>query len=300
VTTAVHIGPAPTPALLDAVAAAGASPTSLPQADAVVWLDPRPETMPELPDSVRWVQLPGAGVDRWLARIRASPGATFTSAGGVYARPVAEHALALLLAGVRRLAEASRATTWTRRYGGTLDGAAVAVIGAGGIGSALIGLLGALGAKPIAVTRSGRPVAGAARCLSAEHLPEVWPAADHVVLTAPSTPDTQRLVGRTALATMREHAWLVNIARGTLVDTDALADALDAQVIAGAALDVTDPEPLPDGHRLWSHPRALITAHVATPPAPASPYFAARVRENVARFIAAEPLLSQVDPEAGY
>jgi D-3-phosphoglycerate dehydrogenase len=296
----VHIGPEAPPALAAAVARAGGQVTTLGAADAVVWLDPRPRTLPALPERVRWVQLPGAGVDRWLETIRSLRGVTFTSATRVYARPVAEHALGLLLAGVRRLGEAARATTWERRYGGSLDGAAIAVVGAGGIGAALIELLQPHRAKVIAVTRSGRTVAGAALCLSAEQIDEVWPAADHIVLAAPSTATTHRMIGRAQLAAMREHAWLVNVARGTLVDTEALVDALDAVRIAGAALDVTDPEPLPDGHPLWNHPRALITAHVATPPAAASPYFAARLRENIARFGAGEPLLSEVDPDAEY
>jgi D-3-phosphoglycerate dehydrogenase len=298
--TKAHIGPELVPAVVEAVTAAGGVAAPLEDADAVIWLDGRPDTLPELPPRVRWVQLPGAGVDRWLARISDSPSITFTSSKGVYARPVAEHALALLLAGVRRLAEAARARTWEPRPGGTLHGTTVAVVGAGGIGSQLIELLAPHGVETIAVTRSGRSVPGAARSLAAAALDEVWGAADHVVITAPSTEATRHLVGARQLAAMSSDAWLVNVSRGTLVDTDALVAALDAGSIGGAALDVTDPEPLPDGHPLWNHPRALITAHVATEPAPASTYFAAQVRENFGRFIAGEPLLGQVNVEAGY
>lgn len=298
--TQVYIGPDPVPAVLAAVSDAGGTSVPLDQADAVVWMDGDPATLPQLPEQVRWVQLPGAGVNRWLERIRLTPGTTFTSATGVYARPVAEHALALLLAGVRRLGEAARASSWERRLGIPLQGATVAVVGAGGIGSALIRLLAPHDVEVIAVTRSGRAVPGAARNVAATSLPDVWPAADHVVIAAPFTQATRHMVGRAQLDAMRSHAWLVNIARGSLIDTDALLDALDAGSIGGAALDVTDPEPLPDGHRLWGHPRALITAHVATPPASQSEHFAARVRENLTRFMAGEALLSQIDLEAGY
>jgi D-3-phosphoglycerate dehydrogenase len=99
---------------------------------------------------------------------------------------------------------------------------------------------------------------------------------------------------------MREDAWLVNVSRGALVDTNALVDALEAGSIAGAALDVTDPEPLPDGHPLWSQPRALITAHVANPDATLRRDLAELVGEQVRRLAAGEPLLSPVDPDAGY
>jgi D-3-phosphoglycerate dehydrogenase len=92
----------------------------------------------------------------------------------------------------------------------------------------------------------------------------------------------------------------VNVARGALVDTDALVDALARGAIGGAALDVTDPEPLPDGHPLWTEPRALITPHIANPAATLRRYLARHVQENVARFANGEALLSPIDPQAGY
>jgi phosphoglycerate dehydrogenase-like enzyme len=99
---------------------------------------------------------------------------------------------------------------------------------------------------------------------------------------------------------MRDDAWLVNVARGSLVDTGALVAALAAGSIAGAALDVTDPEPLPDGHPLWSEPRALITPHVANPDATLRRYLAELVEENVRRFAAGDELASLIDLDAGY
>jgi phosphoglycerate dehydrogenase-like enzyme len=99
---------------------------------------------------------------------------------------------------------------------------------------------------------------------------------------------------------MHDDAWLVNVARGSLVDTDALVAALAAGTIGGAALDVTDPEPLPDGHPLWSEPRALITPHIANPAATLRRYLARQVGENVARFARGEDLLAVIDAQAGY
>jgi D-3-phosphoglycerate dehydrogenase len=99
---------------------------------------------------------------------------------------------------------------------------------------------------------------------------------------------------------MREDAWLTNVARGSLVDTNKLVEALRGGAIAGAALDVTDPEPLPDGHPLWELPNVLITPHVATPPDSERREYARRVRENVGRLAAGEELLGVIDPEGGY
>jgi phosphoglycerate dehydrogenase-like enzyme len=289
---AVHVAPEPDRGVLDAVTAAGGRIAPLEEADAVVWLDSG--AFPDgLPERVRWVQLPSAGVERWLDRIDADR--VWTSAAGAYGRPVAEHALMLMLAGARRLADCARATSWRRPPLGPLDGATVAIVGTGGIGRALIELLEPLRVEILAVTRRGRD-----GTIPADRLGEVWPRARHVVIAAPATGATRHLIGAEELVAMREEAWLVNVARGSLVDTDALVAALAAGEIAGAALDVTDPEPLPDGHPLWREPRALITPHVANPDATLRRYLAELVRENVARFAAGEELLSRIDPEAGY
>jgi phosphoglycerate dehydrogenase-like enzyme len=295
----VHVGGEGDASVEEAVTAAGGRLAPLEEADALVWLNWRPGDFPEqLPERVRWVQLPSAGVELWLDRVDGER--TWTSAAGAYGRPVAEHALALMLAGARRLADCARARRWMEQPVRPLHGATVAIVGAGGIGRALIALLAPFEVEVLAVTRRGAPVDGAARTLPADRLDEVWPEADHVVIAAPATDATRHLVGAAELEAMREDAWLVNVARGSLVDTEALVRALAGGAIDGAALDVTDPEPLPDDHPLWSEPRALITPHVANPPATLRRYLAAHVRENVARFAAGEPLLSRVDPAAGY
>jgi len=292
--TTVHVGPEPDPIVEDAVRAAGAEIGPLERADGLVWLDSNPDDFPaELPDGLRWVQLPSAGVEQWVDRIDRDR--RWTSAAPAFGRTVAEHALTLMLAGVRRLHEFARATTWTRPPVGELMGSTVAVIGAGRIGGSLIELLEPFGVEALAVTRTGRD-----GTLPIDRIDEVWPRAHFVVIAAPSTPATRHLVGARELAAMREDAWLVNVARGSIVDTDALVAALAAGEIAGAALDVTDPEPLPDGHPLWSEPRALITPHVANPDATWSRDVAGLVRDNVARLVAGEPLLSPIDPDAGY
>jgi D-3-phosphoglycerate dehydrogenase len=290
----VHVAPESDRAVEDAIAAAGGRIGSLDEADALVWLDSNPQSFPDgLPHGVRWVQLPSAGVELWLAKTDRER--LWTSAAGAYGLPVAEHALALMLAGTRRLADCARAQTWTAPPARPLDGSTVAIVGAGGIGRALMALLEPLDVEVLAVTRRGRD-----GTLPASRLPEVLPSAHHVVVAAPATPDTRHVIGAAELDAMREDAWLVNVARGSLVDTDALVAALAAGSIAGAALDVTDPEPLPDGHPLWSEPRALITPHIANPPATLRRYLAAHVGENVGRFARGDDLLAVIDADAGY
>src|SRR5690606_27882761 len=115
-----------------------------------------------------------------------------------------------------------------------------------------------------------------------------------------ATPQTHHLIGARELALMRPHTWLVNIARGSLVDTDALVEALEKGTIGGAALDVTDPEPLPDDHPLWTQPRALITPHSANPQRLMMQRLAERVAENVNRYLHGEELLGLIDLERGY
>ncbi len=290
----VHVAPESDRAIEEAVTAAGGQIGPLEDAVVLVWLDSNPDSFPEsLPDGVRWVQLPSAGVESWLGRIDRER--VWTSAAGAYGLPVAEHALALMLAGARRLPDCARADTWTEPPARPLDGSTVAIVGAGGIGRALIALLAPLDVEVLAVTRRGHD-----GTLPASRLPEVLPVAHHVVIAAPATPDTRHIIGAAELDAMRDDAWLVNVARGTLVDTDALVAALAAGSIAGAALDVTDPEPLPDGHPLWSEPRALITPHIANPAATLRHYLARHVGENVARFGRGEELLAVIDPDAGY
>ncbi len=298
----IHIGADDRPDLEEAVREGGGRTAPLEQADGLVWLGGKPEELPELPASVRWVQLPSAGVEQWLRAGLIGHDRAWTSATGAFGLPVAEHALALMLAADRAIHAFARVQSWLgegRHRVRSLEGATVAIIGAGGIGRALIGLLEPFGAEVIAVTRRGLDVPGAARTLPADRVAEAWPEAHHVVIAAPATDGTRHLVGARELDAMREDAWLVNVARGSLVDTDALVAALRAGSIGGAALDVTDPEPLPDGHPLWELPNVLITPHVATPPEAERRHLAGRVRENVRRLAAGEELEGLIDPEGG-
>lgn len=289
------------------VEAAGARLAPLDEADALVWTVSNLRGFPErLPQRVRWVQLPSAGIESWLAAGVVDAARVWTSAVGAYAQPVAEHALSLLLAGLRQMPASLAATTWRKDdlmpLGRTLRGARVGIYGAGGIARELIPMLAALGAETVAVNRSGRPVVGAVVTMPASEVDahRFWETADHVVVAAPSTAETKHLVSVAELDRMRHDAWLVNVARGELVDTDALVKALDDSRIAGAALDVTDPEPLPDGHPLYRHPRAIVTPHIANPTACLDTLLRQRIAENLGRFVRGDGLIGVVDLTTSY
>jgi phosphoglycerate dehydrogenase-like enzyme len=141
---------------------------------------------------------------------------------------------------------------------------------------------------------------GAADVLSVEGLHDALPGALVVFLALALTPETTGIIGATELAAMDEAAWLVNVARGPHVVTADLVEALDSESIGGAALDVTDPEPLPDGHPLWGRQNCIITPHTADTIEMVVPLLAARIRTNVERLTAGEPMVGLVDPEAGY
>lgn len=250
--------------------------------------------------SVRWVQLPSAGIEAYADALTAHPEKVWTSAKGAYAKPVAEHALALTLALLRELPARIRARSWAPATGTSLHGLRAVVIGAGGVGLEILRLFRAFDVEVDVVRRTAAPVPGARSTTTADRLAGLLPEADVVVVAAALTSGTLKLIGADELAGMKPTAILVNIARGGLVDTDAVVEALRAGTIAGAALDVTDPEPLPDGHPLWDEPHAIITPHAADTIEMIRPLLGERVAENVRRFAEGRDLEGLVDAAAGY
>ncbi|CAN5205595.1 D-isomer specific 2-hydroxyacid dehydrogenase family protein [soil metagenome] len=272
------------------------------EATAVVWTHPDdPEGLRALLDSnptLDWVQLPWAGVEPYREVI--DHRRTWSCAKGIYADPVAEHALALLLVGFREQHRYARRSSWGQGQGRNLFGARVTILGGGGIARSLIALLAHFRCHVTVVRRSPEPVDGAARVLAADDLHEALAGADVVVLALPLLPDNHRVVGAAELALLAPGAWVVNVARGAHIDTDALLAALDGGGLGGAALDVTDPEPLPPDHPLWSRPDVIITPHTANTPEMAKPLLTERIATNVARYAAGQELLGLVDPDLGY
>lgn len=251
---------------------------------------------------LEWVQFPSAGVESFLPLIRSKEFArvTWTSAKGAYSQPVAEHALALSLALLRVLHRRAREFSWSTREGTSMVGLNVVVIGAGGIGGEIVRLLRAFGATITVVRRKPVDVVGAKLTVGTDRLAEVLPGADLVIIAAALTDITSGLLGPAEFKVMKRGANIVNIARGGLVDTNALLSALRSGRVAGAALDVTDPEPLPDGHPLWTEPGVLITPHSADTPAMIAPLFAARVKANAHAFSTGGDLVGVVNATEGY
>ena len=303
----ITILPEPLDEFVDAVRSAGGEVTELGEGTrGIIWTSVSRAS--ELTDAlsanpqVQWVQLPFAGVDAFSESLRDydRDDLVWTSAKGAYAEPVAEHALTLALAALRMLVVRARATSWGSSDGQSLYGMNVVVVGAGGIAVELLRLLEPFRVTVTVVRKSPGELPGADRTVTSDRLDEVLPDADVVVLAAASTDGTRHLLGAERLAAMKPSSVIVNIARGPLIDTDALVAALSDGTIAGAALDVTDPEPLPDGHPLWSLDNCLITPHTADTPDMTTPLLAERIRLNVEAFLGTGRFVGIVDPSAGY
>jgi phosphoglycerate dehydrogenase-like enzyme len=305
----IAILPDDQPVFAAAVEAAGGEVAPLSDATrGVIWLSS--QRAAELGDvleshpNVQWVQLPSAGVDAYIPVFEGRSYDEFpvwTSAKGAFSEPVAEHALALSLAVMRYLPLRARATSWsTTPLGVSLYGCRVLLIGAGGIARQLLSLLEPFEVDVTAVRRSDAPMEGADHTVSADRLAEVLPEADLVIVAAAFTEGTTKLIGAPELKAMKSTAFLVNIARGGLVDTDALVDALRSGEIAGAGLDVTDPEPLPDGHPLWTEPNCIVTPHNADTPEMIEPLIAERIKANVRALRGEGEFVGTVNPENGY
>lgn len=300
----ILVGPDPLPEVLDAVLASGCELVdTLDEADGVVWFGRDPAAIgSSLPASVRWLQTPDAGAERWISAGMTEGPWVITGAAGAYGPQIAEHALALLLGCLHGFAAFARADSWEPKAWpvGSVADRRVVILGAGGIGRRLTEILQPLGARVTVLSASGRQVPSAQDCDRAENLDNWLPVADAIVLAAPATPDTYHLMNDARLARLPDGAVLVNVARGSLVDTDALLRGLDRGRPGSAGLDVTDPEPLPEGHPLLDHPRVLLTPHVANPPARKRAAFAALVRENCERFRLGLPLTGVIDAQRGY
>lgn len=257
----------------------------------LVWTDySRPKLLRETLDAnpqLEWVQLPFAGVDAFADLFTRAP--LFTSAKGAYSEPVAEHALALSLALARALPRRILAKSWGGKFAVSLYESRVLIVGSGGIAKELTKLLAPF-ACPVTVLGSK----------DIDRLHEELARADFVVLACALTERTRGLFDSIAFGSMKQTAYLVNVARGGVVNTHALIDALERGEIAGAGIDVTDPEPLPDGHPLWNAPNLIITPHTADTDAQVIRMFAERINQNVKAFCGSGEWVGVVDKQLGY
>lgn len=263
------------------------------------WEDAK--VLPLLGRGVQWVQLPGTGIDGVAPEVFASV-PVVTCARGASAVPISEYVLAVMLAFEKGFPEHwlhEPPKHWNFQRMDTLSGKTLGLVGLGGIGSAIATRALAFGMRVVALRRTDAPspVPGVELVQSLE---ELLPDADHLVLAVPSTPRTRHLFDAAAFAAVKSGVHLVNIGRGTLVDQDALRAALDDGRVARASLDTVDPEPLPAGHWLYSHPSVYLTPHSSWASREILVASIDIFVDNLHRYVAGEPLLHVVDPAEGY
>ncbi len=271
-------------------------------------------------EGLRWVHSATSGVERALTPAALERGVVVTNARGVFSRPIAEHVLMIMLAVARNLPELlelQRERTWQPLEGRELRDLTVGVVGYGSLGRAVASLAGAFGARVLAMRR--HPEAGGGksvqpggdedgfpfeprpeRVVGPDGLHGLLAESDFVVLAAPLTAETEGLIDEPALAAMKRGAWLINVARGRLVDDRALIRALRDGRIGGAALDTFRDEPLPPSAAYWELPNVIVTPHTAWSSARVLDRSVELFCDNLERFRRGEPLRNVVDAAAGY
>ena len=251
--------------------------------------------------TLKWLQIMTAGYDN-ATRLGVPDKAVITSVGDAFSPSVAVHTLGLmlgLLRGLHKMFEAQSTRQWDKSISNHLvmpEGKTVLVLGYGTIGHELTKMVLPLGMKVIGINRNGKPRPGV-EIHMAEALHRLLPQADVLVVAAPSRPETDSIIGAKEFGLMKKTAVLVNVSRGKLVDTAALDAALRSGQIAGAALDVTEPEPLPSDNPLWGAPNLIVSPHVAgAAGAWAAERQVERVAANLRRYLAGEQLENCVRP----
>jgi phosphoglycerate dehydrogenase-like enzyme len=280
-------------------------------ADARAWLEDATVAFGQPPvdalisnDRLRWIELSSAGYERYdrsdLRDAFAARGVAMTNASGVYADACAQHVLAMMLSACRGLPaalEAARDRRWAfaelRPHMRRLDGHAVLMLGWGSIARRLAELLAPFG---VHVTATRRRITGTevVRTVPVHSLDDELARTDHLVNLLPGGSRTARFVDAVRLASLRPGAWFYNVGRGSTVDQPALIAALESGRLAGAWLDVTDPEPLPPDHPLWRAPNCFITPHLAGGQADETGHQVRHFLENFSRFTAGGDLIDRI------
>jgi phosphoglycerate dehydrogenase-like enzyme len=299
----VTIAPRSFPAYEQAVLDSGSFLSQLDESvGALIWTDySDPKGLAKvLKDNpqLEFVQLPFAGVDAFQ-EVLVAP-VRFACAKGSYREPVAEHALMLAMALGRVIPERVRATSWGRKFAASLYDANILIVGAGGITEELLRQLKPFRCNVTVVRNRHEQLAGASETVQLGELDDCLPEADWVFLACSLTESTRNLFDLNRFKKMKSSAYLVNVARGAVINTDDLVVALNEGIIAGAGVDVTEPEPLPDGHPLWRAQNVIITPHTADTNDQVVRLFSVRIRENLAAYKGLGDWVGLVDPELGY
>ena len=268
------------------------------------WLDPA--GMAARSPRLRWVQASSAGIGAFMRRTGLDhAGFAVTTAGGIHGVPLAEFALAGVLHFVKGFPDLRRrqqARNWELYATRQLAGQRVLVVGLGGMGRQVAVTFAAMGTEVTGLGRDGRDydVPGVSRVIYREDLDKELPGTDVLILCCPLTPQTEGLIGREQIALLPPHAVLVNLARGQVVDEDALIRALSTGQLGGACLDVFAKEPLPADSPLWEMDNVLISPHSASTVVEENERLTGLFLDNLARFTAGRPLSNLYEAERGY
>ncbi len=257
--------------------------------------------------SLKWIQLNNAGTEGYCTPGLLPEGAVLTNATGAYGLAISEHMIGCLFLLRKKLQlyhSNQLAHTWkSEGHVGVVQGTTVLVIGLGDIGLTFARKMKALGCHTIGIKRRvGQAPEGVDELYGLDSLDSLLSRADVAAMSLPGNASTQHILDRRRIGLLPRNAIVLNVGRGTAIDTDALSDALYAGRIAGAALDVTDPEPLPPDHPLWDAPNAILTPHVSGGYSlPETLQQIAQIfAENLSRYLAGEELRNVVDMETGY
>lgn len=288
--------------------------TALAEADVLCSYD-IPANLREVAPRLRWLQVPGAGVDSLKSKglLDQDSGLIITSAAGIHATTICEYVFGSMLVfnwnwpQMIRLQSQhiwARSASWYKLGRRELIGQTLGIIGVGSIGRQIAKLGHAFGMRVLGMRHSlhinGQDDPDVDMYYAREHLHDLLGQCDYVVLAVPLTPDTEHLIGEAELRVMRPNAYLVNIARGRIVDEQALIRALKEEWIMGAGLDVTEEEPLPPASPLYSMPNVILTPHISGHSVHYEERLAGLFADNIRRFRAGEALHNRYDPARGY
>ncbi len=254
--------------------------------------------------NLKWIHCVGAGVEHLMPMDWLPGGVVLTNSKGVHAAKACEYGLMSILmlhSHIPAIVTNQRDRVYESLYASPIAGKCLVVLGTGSLGGSVARKLHDLGVHVIGVNRHGKAVDGCHEIVTAAHLEEVLPRADYLLAATPDTPETRGLLDRRRLDLLKPGAGLVNIGRQAIIDYDALCDKLEEGSLAGAILDVFDPEPIAASSRLWNTRNLIITPHVSADDGDA--YVAMTIKlflRNMERHLAGEPLLNLVRPDLGY
>ncbi len=278
--------------------------TSMAEAEVLLTWDMPTRDLARVAPRLRWIHCIGAGIEHMLPLDWLPEGVTLTNNKGVHAAKAGEFGLMAILmlhSHMPAIVTNQRNAVYDSLYASPIAGKTVVILGTGSLGGAAAGMLAPLGVEVIGVNRTGRAVQGCGRTVTTSALDQVLPLADYLLIATPDTPQTRGLMDRRRLDLMKPAAGIINIGREAVMDYDALCDKLDAGTLAGAILDVFDPEPVAPESRLWNTRNLILTPHVSADDGDAYiPLTLGLFFRNLSLYLSDKPLLNPIDPVVGY